>query len=230
MSKKTLSILAESNDQDSLSCELIESSELESCAINESELALLPHNVSEKRRAQFILGRGAAHRAIEGLGGPNDCIIAKGAKGEPIWPAGYVGSISHTEGAGLAVVGRASEFLGLGTDLELSSRKFDPKILSRIGLPAEGKWIKEQKDEVRLRTLLLFSAKESLYKALFPLVKKQIGFKDVFMRWDDEAQSFIATLLTDLNNEHRAGDLILVQSVIQEPYLMTCAIVPVGEA
>lgn len=229
MSKATLSILNDESGPVTLACELVEESEFNSIDQNPKELELLPKQCATKRKTEFILGRAAGHRGLKALGASEGGVIGKAKGGEPLWPNGFVGSISHTTGAALAVVGLADQFASLGADLERIDRKVKREILEKIALPAERAWVTSDKTQQALRTLLLFSAKESGYKALFPLTKKYMGFKDLFVRWDDDHQSFIGTLLVDLNDQHRAGDLILIQSVIQEPYILTCAILPKEE-
>jgi len=71
-----------------------------------------------KRRRDFTLGRACAHAALAELDldkGP----IARAGNGAPVWPAGLVGSITHTPGYAAALVARAADFAGLGVDAEL---------------------------------------------------------------------------------------------------------------
>ena len=70
-----------------------------------------------KRRNEFITVRHCARIALGELGFPPVPIL-KGEKGEPCWPDGVVGSITHTAGYRGAVVGRAGAVRSLGVDAE----------------------------------------------------------------------------------------------------------------
>src|SRR5688500_10573337 len=51
----------------------------------------------ERRRREFALGRMHARRALGSLGYPDVCIGVRHDRA-PLWPAGIVGSITHTQG------------------------------------------------------------------------------------------------------------------------------------
>ena len=63
--------------------------------------------VSENRQWEFTAGRLCAVQAIRGLGG-SETEIPVGERGEPIWPKGFVGSITHTQGYAAAAVAVAA--------------------------------------------------------------------------------------------------------------------------
>ena len=73
--------------------------------------------VANKREIELATGRSAAKQALAGVG-VEGFIVLKGDKGEPLWPDGIVGSISHTQGVCIASVSNADELLGLGVDVE----------------------------------------------------------------------------------------------------------------
>jgi 4'-phosphopantetheinyl transferase EntD len=124
--------------------------------------ARLVAGAAEKRRRDFALGRACAHAALAKMGrdeGP----IAKADNGAPLWPAGLVGSITHTHGYAAALAARAGDFAGLGVDAE------------RIGGVTEDLWLRlfdagerahlaRIPDPAALATLF-FSAKEACHKA-----------------------------------------------------------------
>ena len=74
----------------------------------------------EKRRREFITGRACAREALGRLGLP-PAPIGSGAHGEPLWPAGVVGSITHCEGYRACAVARASDLGALGIDAEVDA-------------------------------------------------------------------------------------------------------------
>jgi 4'-phosphopantetheinyl transferase EntD len=141
------------------------------------EEALLVRAV-EKRRREFATGRHCARSALGALGLPPAPILP-GEAGAPWWPPGIVGSITHCAGYRAAAVARARDVLTVGIDAEPDQLLTD-EVLALVSLPAE---------RARLRDLataapgiswdrLLFSAKESVYKAWFPLARRWLGFAD----------------------------------------------------
>jgi 4'-phosphopantetheinyl transferase EntD len=115
-----------------------------------------------KRRRDFALGRACAHAALAGLdrdSGP----IARGEDGAPRWPAGLVGSITHTDGYAAALVARATDFAGLGVDAEhIGGVTSD--LWPRLFSPSERETLARQPDPAGAATLF-FSAKEACHKA-----------------------------------------------------------------
>ena len=71
----------------------------------------------EKRRREFVTARRCAREALASLGqapGP----IGVGPSREPQWPAGLVGSITHTRGFRAAAVAPQSVVASIGIDAE----------------------------------------------------------------------------------------------------------------
>ena len=69
----------------------------------------------------YKMGRHAAHLGLKALGA-DEIEVGRGERGQPLWPQGFVGSIAHTEGRALALVGSKEHFVGLGIDVEKESR------------------------------------------------------------------------------------------------------------
>jgi 4'-phosphopantetheinyl transferase EntD len=149
----------------------------------------------EKRRREFVTARACAREALARLGHPAQPIPA-GPRGEPIWPAGIVGSITHCAGYRACAVAPASALLTIGIDAEVDERLPDG-LLADIALPEEQHWIERAADEdPRLNwDRLLFSIKESIYKAWFPLARSWLGFEDASVEIDPSRGSFSASLL-----------------------------------
>ncbi|OIJ94840.1 4'-phosphopantetheinyl transferase family protein [Streptomyces colonosanans] len=129
-----------------------------------------------KRRREFTAVRACARHAMEKLGVPPQPILP-GERGAPLWPDGLVGSMTHCEGYCAAALVRAGDLASLGIDAEPHDQLPDG-VLEAVALPAE---------QTRLRGLarshpsihwdrVLFSAKESVYKAWFPLTGKWLDF------------------------------------------------------
>ncbi|MFJ8941803.1 4'-phosphopantetheinyl transferase [Streptomyces sp. NPDC102395] len=131
-----------------------------------------------KRRREFALVRTCARRAMEKLGVPAQPVLP-GERGAPRWPDGLTGSMTHCEGYGAAALARTAELASLGIDAE-PHEPLPEDVLPAVALPAETE---------RLRRLaaehpeicwdrMLFSAKESVYKAWFPLTRKWLDFSE----------------------------------------------------
>ncbi|MFJ8039150.1 4'-phosphopantetheinyl transferase [Kitasatospora sp. NPDC096147] len=141
------------------------------------ERALTEHMVPGRLR-EFTAVRACARRALAALGEPPVPILP-GPRGEPQWPAGLVGSMTHCTGYRAAVLARRTALPTLGIDAEPRA-PLGPGLLEAVSLPAE---------RTRLATLhrrdpelpwdrLLFSAKESVFKAWYPLTRRNLGFEE----------------------------------------------------
>lgn len=146
----------------------------------------------ERRRREYTTTRVCAHRALADLGVGSGPVLS-GPRGEPLWPHGVVGSLTHCEGYRAAAVGHARLWLGLGVDAEPHD-PLPPGVMEAVTLAEE---------RVRLRNLresepgvhwdrLLFSAKESVYKAWYPLTAQRLGFEDVSVRISPRTSTFSA--------------------------------------
>lgn len=149
----------------------------------------------DKRRREFATARGCAHRALERLGeapGP----VPSGERGEPLWPAGVAGSITHCRGYRAAVVARQAELATIGVDAE-PHEPLPEGLVGDVARPAE----RRRLDELAAKTpaihwdRLLFSAKESVYKAWFPLAQRWLGFEDAELEIQPNRLAFTARLL-----------------------------------
>ncbi|SDN34546.1 4'-phosphopantetheinyl transferase EntD (siderophore biosynthesis) [Streptomyces sp. cf386] len=151
--------------------------ELPNTALYPEEEAVVAKAVA-KRRREFAVVRSCARHAMEKLGVPPQPILP-GERGAPSWPAGLVGSMTHCDGYHAAALVRAADLASLGIDAE-PHQTLPEGVLPAVALPAEAE---------RLRRLagdhpavhwdrLLFSAKESVYKAWFPLTGKWLDFTE----------------------------------------------------
>jgi 4'-phosphopantetheinyl transferase EntD len=146
----------------------------------------------EKRRREFVTGRACARRALERLGvGP--VAIPNGERGEPLWPSGVVGSITHCSGYRGSAVAKADEVLSVGIDAEVHEPLPDG-ILESVAFGRELAEVAQANGGVCLDRVL-FSAKEAVYKAWFPLARRWLGFEDVELTIDVRAGRFRARLL-----------------------------------
>lgn len=151
-----------------------------------------------KRRNEFVTVRHCARVAMAALGLPPTPIL-KGEKGEPQWPSGVVGSLTHTQGYRGAVVGRASAVRSVGIDAEPHDALPD-KVLDAVSLPAERHEIAGLPTGLHWDRIL-FCAKEATYKAWFPLTGRWLGFEDAHITFEADSGGrsgrFVSRILID---------------------------------
>jgi 4'-phosphopantetheinyl transferase EntD len=151
----------------------------------------------EVRRLEYATVRSCARSCLERLGYPPVPILP-GVGGAPTWPAGVQGSMTHCPGYAAAAVGPVAQISAIGIDAEPDAPLPDG-VLNLIATPAE---------QDRLATIqpeadspdwdrLLFSAKEAVYKAWFPLVGEWLDHQDAEIVFHPEHQTFTAHLTRD---------------------------------
>jgi 4'-phosphopantetheinyl transferase EntD len=158
-----------------------------------------------KRRNEFITVRYCARLALADIG-VAPVPILKGDKGEPCWPDGVVGSLTHCEGYRGAVVGRREQVRSVGIDAE--PHGVLPKgVLDAISLPAERVELGALPGQLHWDRIL-FCAKEATYKAWYPLTHRWLGFEDAHITFGVDGTgtsgSFESTILIDPAAEHGA--------------------------
>lgn len=149
----------------------------------------------EKRRREFATARACARRALGELG-REPVAIPSGARGEPLWPDGVVGSITHCRGYRGAAVAPAADLAAIGIDAE-PNEPLPQGLVGDVAGEQERRRLAElDAAEPAVRwDRLLFSAKESVYKAWFPLAGRWLGFEDAIVQLDPVRRTFAARLL-----------------------------------
>lgn len=160
------------------------------------------------RQKEFFYGRLAAQRALAALG-PIDATVAVGAMREPIWPAGYVGSITHSRLFAAAIAMRAETMNGVGIDIESICVLEDQMAIQEIAVCArELAYLKTLTRILPLAVLLtlVYSAKESLYKAAFPDVGRIFDFSEADATdFDFSRKTLLLTLQSNLSRNFSKG-------------------------
>jgi 4'-phosphopantetheinyl transferase EntD len=137
------------------------------------EQALVAGAVS-KRQHEFASGRAAVRALMARMQLPPAPILRDDRA--PRWPADLVGSIAHTDAWAMATLTRRDRVLGIGLDLERPDR-IKREMLRLILTPAEAAHFGTRPD--LNQALVIFSAKEAVYKAMSPIVGAFIGFREV---------------------------------------------------
>jgi enterobactin synthetase component D len=171
-----------------------------------------PSRAVDKRRAEFLAGRFAAQQALTLLG--VDGVPERNDDGSPRWPLLVSGSITHGAERALCAVARAVDVRSLGIDAErLMSASASEELRARICEPAERAVLVEslQVPEHQAVTFA-FSAKESLYKCLYPFVGRFMEFHaarvveaGVEMSAEGLRAELLLELSVDWSAEFRAG-------------------------
>ncbi|MEU6818562.1 4'-phosphopantetheinyl transferase superfamily protein [Streptomyces sp. NPDC046860] len=153
-----------------------------------------------KRQREFASVRVCARRAMEKLGLP-PAPVPTGERGAPLWPDGVLGSMTHCDGYRGAALARTGGLASLGIDAEVHE-PLPEGVLDSVSLPAE-------RDRHRALAAarpgvhwdrLLFSAKESVYKAWFPLTRSWLDFLEAdieLLPTHDGRGTFHARLLVE---------------------------------
>ena len=160
------------------------------------EERIIAHAVQSRRRA-YATVRGCARACLQRLGYPPVPILP-GVSGAPSWPAGVQGSMTHCVGYAAAAVGPISRISSIGIDAEPDAPLPDG-VLDVIATAAE---------RDRLTVIgsgpdspswdrLLFSAKEALYKAWFPLVGEWLDHQEAEIVFNPQDGTFTALLSRD---------------------------------
>ena len=144
------------------------------------------------RVKEFATTRTCARHALQQLGCPA-LPIGRGRNREPIWPAGFVGSITHCRGYRAAAVAMQSDVIAIGIDSE-PHVELPPDILNQVAFGRE-RFFLEQVDRGIHWDRVLFSAKESIYKAWYPITGRWLGFEDVEVTFRSGESAFDVRLV-----------------------------------
>ncbi len=177
-----------------------------------------------QRRQEFAAGRLCARRALAEFG-VVDFALRAAADRQPVWPAGFIGSITHTAGFCAAAVGERRHFLGLGLDCETIGEVTQP-LWPRIFGPEEAAWVDSQPALGRAAAAtMIFAAKEAFYKCQYPVVGERLDFHDVRIEPLDwrSARGFFA-----IHGSRHLAIVALTQPPMLGTYRIVAAIVAVG--
>jgi len=159
-----------------------------------------------KRKAEFVAGRYLAHQALNLLGASHTCVDIS-AHRAPLWPDTFIGSISHSDGFVVCAVGHKNVIKGVGIDVEsFIDAETAGKIINSILTHSEFYFTGENIAPDPEILTLIFSAKESLYKALYPHVGRYFDFKAAAInKIDVITKRFTIELVEELSPELPVG-------------------------
>jgi len=158
----------------------------------------------DKRKQEFKAGRLLARKLLEECGIDHFPILM-GNNREPIWPENISGSIAHSKNYCVVAVAQKDKIQGIGIDVEYIDRVIR-EVWDHICTEEELLWVfSRPKSDHRKYFALIFSAKESIYKCLYPLTKQWIGFEDVSIFVSPQENCFKARLNKDVGKLFNKG-------------------------
>ncbi|MEM9472975.1 MAG: 4'-phosphopantetheinyl transferase superfamily protein [Pseudomonadota bacterium] len=155
---------------------------------DDTEAAAMTRAV-KKRRNEFHTGRRLSRVALAKLGCAATAIPADEHR-VPVWPPGFVGTISHSRNLCIAHVGLTHDLVGVGVDVELR-KSLPADVASRICRADESPGRSGE------AALLHFVAKEAFYKAYFPSARTFLEYHDVRIEPDETRGTFRASLMAN---------------------------------
>jgi len=196
--------------------------------IFESNGILCPDRIAQSvpsRQLDFLLGRLCARMAVRRFYPECAAEIPIGSYGEPLFPFGLSGSISHTKGYVVAVCQR--DYRGsVGLDVErIIKRAQTEKIGASFASATEIDYPGWGDTPQSTRYTLVFSAKEAAYKALFPWVRRVLDFHDVRVSRVALGQNVLTLALPTCEGMPLPPTLD-VQFKLQDDHIITFAIIP----
>lgn len=161
------------------------------------EVALPSPKAVEKRRQEFHAGRIAARDCLNALGLPNTP-IGRHPNRAPHWPEGVIGSLSHTNAVAIAAARVSGP--SMGTDLEYNE-PLEADLANVISTDEERNAMRTVFPTAPSVARIIFSAKESVYKAISLQVGRVVGFDEISITPAAHSGSFEAVAKTDLNGQ-----------------------------
>ena len=157
-------------------------------------------NAVAKRKSEFLAGRFLAKHALFTFD-VNKTSVGVGAHRAPIWPESYVGSISHSDTYAICVVASRNDIKYIGIDVEnIIDNQIAKDIVGNIHTETEYALVGSYAEPEPYLLTLIFSAKESLFKALYPDVKYYFDFKVAqVIELCFQSGSFIIELVQELS-------------------------------
>ncbi|HHR9069096.1 TPA: 4'-phosphopantetheinyl transferase family protein [Salmonella enterica subsp. enterica serovar Bovismorbificans] len=150
-----------------------------------------------KRRSEYLCGRLAAQTLLREK--QIYAQVTQSTEGTPIWPDGWLGSISHTDHCAIAVIAPQNKRCILGIDIENFNPEALDEIAGAITQESERKRLAKSEIDYNIALHIVFSAKESLYKALYPQVRKIFGFE--------------SAIITDINTYNQTFSIQLTHAL-----------------
>ncbi|MFT5725005.1 MAG: enterobactin synthetase component D [Bacteroidia bacterium] len=131
-----------------------------------------------KRQAEFFAGRFLAQQSLKTILDSDISVnVGMNADRSPCWPVGTIGSITHCNGRALCLVSKTSLYRHIGVDIEeYINHETMLEVMDFVVSDSELKILKDSTLDLCQAITLAFSAKESIYKALYPTSMQTVDF------------------------------------------------------
>jgi 4'-phosphopantetheinyl transferase EntD len=190
--------------------------------LHREELGILSPRACRKKQVEFASGRAAAHVALNQIRFANAFPVLRGQKGEPLWPEGIAGSITHCHPWSVAVAVKCPNLTTIGVDLETTEGMKGTDISELICRGAELDWA--HNGILQERLTMIFSAKEATYKAFYPLCRRYIDFKDIELTWVPAQSYFQGKFLVPFGPKLLRGQVCAVHCRSYAEFVFSCVI------
>lgn len=182
-----------------------------------------------KRKAEYLAGRHVAQMALKELGWAGYHIATANDR-SPVWPDGVVGTITHTAQHAVCSVARRAAVRAVGIDAELfMSHELGTQVRSILVSDAETAYLQSLPMAFEQALTIVFSAKESLYKALYPEVKAFFDFTAAeVLHLDGERCAFSLRLQLDLGDRWGMGAVVEGGYRLHDGHVLTYMVIPAG--
>lgn len=178
---------------------------------------------TKKRQSEFLAGRYAAKESLKALGITihNTAIDENRA---PIWPEDVVASITHNVGTAICAAAPNSQVKFLGIDLEQivdteTIHEIKPSIINT----QEESLLRSSDLAFDTAFTLVFSAKESLFKALYYYAGRYLDFDAAELSFIcTTTNSFGLTLTEDWSPEFQSGTPVHGRYHVNHDHVFTC--------
>lgn len=191
----------------------------------------LPEEIAKaviKRKAEFLAGRYLAKQAAIALGRPECAFIEVkiGPHRAPVWPAGFKGSITHDASTAICIMSDSDNVHSLGIDIEhIITDDMMNDVASQVCEEQETQLIVSHGIDKNTAVTLIFSAKESIFKAFYPRVGEYFDFDVVTLKSFDMCQNIMKF---DFNRhfakKYKLVDSIVIDFIINNDVVLTAVI------
>lgn len=178
-----------------------------------------------KRRSEFLAGRVCAQHSLGQLE-ISGTVGSADKRRDPLWPQGSTGAITHSHGLAAALTGPTDHWQGLGLDIEHWIEPSSARHLaSAILQPHEIALLEDDDSNFAHQLTLIFSAKETLFKALNPLTGTSFYFHDASLLELDK-QTLTLRLNCSLNEHWQKGTALTCHYANHPTHVMTWLAIP----
>jgi len=177
-----------------------------------------------KRQAEFLAGRALARLALLHLGA-TQTHIPIGPDRAPVWPPGFAGSISHARGHVACLVRPGAALVGVDVETVLQGNPL--RAVRQLSCTASDRALIDAAEwPVGVLETLVFSAKETLFKLLYPMVRRHFGFAAARLVAVPEAGLLTLALTETLHPDLPEGGQFALHYLQGQDHVLSWAMLP----